>query len=115
MDGAPRTFLVPREGLNIKDRIKRELLDEPQQNTGASTVFIGVVFGSIWLFLAYALPGQSWWDAKFLIAAICFMFWGTADLLPHGWRTVAAILRVAVLVFMLAIGAWILFDMFASF
>ena len=99
----------------IRDRIKRELLAEPRQGDGTSTLIIGLASGLIWLFLVYILPGQSRWDTKFLVVAICFVSWGVAEILPRSWLTVAALLRAAVLVFLLAFGAWILFDLLASF
>lgn len=99
----------------IKDRIKRELLADTRQGDGTAALTIGLFSGLIWLFLVYVLPGQSRWDAKFLVVAICFVSWGVADILPRSWLIVAALLRAAVLVFLLAFGAWILFDLLADF
>lgn len=99
----------------VWDRIKSELLDSPRRSDGVSTLVIGLISGLIWLVLVYVLPGQSWWDAKFLVVAICFMFWGVADILPRSWLMIIAILRAAAFVFLLAFGAWILFDLLAVF
>ncbi len=99
----------------IGDRIRSELLDDPRRSDGVPTLVMGLISGLIWLFLIYVLPGQSWWDAKFLVIAICFVLWGVADILPYSWLIIAAVLRAAVFVFLLAFGAWILFDLLAVF
>ncbi len=97
------------------ERLKSELLADTRQGDGTYALTVGVVSGLIWLFLVYVLPGRSWWDTKFLVVAMCFLSWGVADLLPSRWRAVAAVLRAAVLVFLLSFGAWLLLDLFASF
>lgn len=99
----------------VRDRVKGELLDDTRQGDGTYSLVVGLVSGSIWLFLAYGLPGRSWWETKFLVVAVCFVSWGMADVLPHRWRTAAAILRAAVVVFLLAFGAWIVFDLLSFF
>ncbi len=88
---------------------------DARQSVGISTLAIGLVFGVIWLVLVYLLPGSSWWDTKVLVVAVCFVSWGIADVLPHAWRTVAAALRAAVLIFLLAFGAWVLLDLLTNF
>lgn len=75
---------------------------------------IGLVSGLIWLFLVYVAPGRSWWDAKFLVVAICFALWGMEDVLPRSWLIVAAVLRAAVFIFVLVFGIWILLDLLAD-
>ena len=109
---------VPRSDGKLRgigNRIKREILADTRQGDGTPTLIIGLISGLIWLFLVYVLPGQSRWDAKFLVVAICFASWGVADILPRSWLMVAALLRAAVFVFLLAFGAWILFDLIADF
>ena len=98
-----------------RDRIKNELLIDTRQGDGTYALTVGVASGMIWLFLVYVLPGQSSWDTRFLVVAICFVSWGIADLLPRSLLSVAAVLRAAVLVFLLGFGVWILFDLLAAF
>ena len=95
--------------------MKSELPDDPRPGAGVSTLAIGLISGLIWLFLVYVIPGQSWWNAKFLVVAVCFVLWGVADVLPRSWRIVAAVLRAAVFVFLLGFAARILFDLLSDF
>lgn len=100
---------------SIGGRIKRELLSDPQPSIGKSTLLIGFSFGLIWLFLVYFQPGYPWLNGKFLAGAVCFGFWGVADIMPRHWRGLAAILRATVLIFALGFGAWIIIDLIATF
>lgn len=92
-------------------RIKQELLDEPGSTVGRDTLILGLFLGLVWLLLLYFRPGYPWSNGRFLVAAMCFVFWGVADMLPHRLRSVAAILRVAVLIFIVGLGIWILADL----
>ena len=92
-------------------RIKQELLDDPGSTVGRDTLVIGLVLGLIWLLLLYFRPGYPWLNGRFLVGAICFVFWGAADVLPCHLRGVAVVLRVAVLIFLTGLGVWILADL----
>lgn len=97
------------------NRIKRALFDEPRPSIGRSTLAIGFAFGLIWLALTFILPEQPWSNGRFLVVALCFGFWGAADMLPRRWRGMAALLRAAVGIFLLGLGVWIVSDLIASF
>ena len=92
-------------------RIKQELLDEPGYTVGRDTLVIGLVLGLVWLVLIYFRPGYPWSNGRFLVAAICFVSWGVADMLPHHLRSAAVVLRVAVMIFLAGLGIWILADL----
>lgn len=96
---------------SIGARIKQELLDNPGSTVGRDTLIIGLILGLIWLLLLYFQPGNPWLNGRFLVGAICFVSWGVADMLPHRLRNIAAILRVAVLIFLAGLGIWILTDL----
>ena len=99
----------------LRDGVKSELLADTRRGDGTYALTVGVISGLTWFFLVYVVTGQSSWDTRFLVTAICFLSWGVADLLPRNWRIVAAILRAAVLVFLLTFGVWILFDLLTDF
>lgn len=105
---------LSRSGGKLKSmmaRIKQELLDEPGHTVGRDTLLMGLVLGLIWLLLLYFRPEYPWSNGKFLVAAVCFVFWGVADMLPRRLRSVAVILRVAVSIFLVGLGVWILTDL----
>ena len=99
----------------LAERVKRELLDAPRPNIGRSTLTIGFILGLVWIGLLYVQPELPSVNRRFLVGAICFLGWGMADMLPYRFRWIAVILRAAVLVFMIILGAWILLDLIASF
>ena len=96
---------------SVGARIKQELLDDPGFIVGRDTLIIGLVLGLVWLLLLYFRPGYPWSNGRFLLGAICFVSWGMADMLPHRLRSIAAILRAAVLIFLAGFGVWILVDL----
>lgn len=93
------------------DRMKAEMLEDPNPGVGRATLSIAFVFGLAWLFLSRVWPGEFWPTGKLLIVAVCFGLWGLADMTPRRWRWVAAFLRAAI---MLGIAAWISVDFISS-
>lgn len=92
-------------------QIKQELLDNPRPTVGRDTLIIGLILGLIWLLLLYLRPEYPWSNGRFLVGAICFLFWGVADILSHRLQSMAVILRVAVLIFLTGLGIWIVIDL----
>lgn len=96
-------------------RIKHELLEDPRPNVGRSTLVIGFILGLVWLALTYIRPEFPWLNGRWLAGAICFAFWGVADILPHRWRSISVVLRAAALVFMVGLGTWIILGVIVPF
>lgn len=96
---------------SIKKRIKGELLDNPRPKSGRDTLFVGLIFGIISVLLFYFQWGELWLRPKLLVGAICFVFWGVADLLSRRLLWVAAVLRATVLIFLVALIFWVARDL----
>ena len=95
--------------------MKHEFLDDPQSGSGKSTLVIGFVLGLVWLSLLYIRPGYPWLNGKYLVGAVCFVLWGTADILPRRWKRVATVLRAVVLICLLGVGVCFAIDLIAIF
>lgn len=91
------------------ERIKHELLHDPRPSLGRASLVIGLICGLFWLLLHYAI-GTSWSGGRFLAAAVCFGFWGAADVLPRGLQAVAPVLRAAGWIFLLGLVLWVVMD-----
>lgn len=93
------------------ERVRDELLQDPQPSVGKSVFVLGIISGLVWILLLYIRPEQPWLNGKFLAGAICCGFWGTADMLPPRWKTLIMALRAAVLIFVPVLGVWLLTDL----